>query len=50
VSPERLHVQRVVRFFPCKVYADSNHHDTLGYEGPLARCCHLIVFDVMMVG
>jgi hypothetical protein len=22
----------LVRFFPCKVYIDSSHHDTLGYE------------------
>jgi hypothetical protein len=22
----------LVRFFPCRVYIDSSHHDTLGYE------------------
>jgi hypothetical protein len=32
-----------VRFFPCKVYINSSHHDTLGYEWPLVHCCHLIV-------
>jgi hypothetical protein len=24
----------LVRFFPCRVYIDSSHHDTLGYECP----------------
>jgi hypothetical protein len=33
----------LVRFFPYRVYIDSNHRDTLGYEWPLARCCHLVV-------
>jgi hypothetical protein len=22
----------LVKFFPCRVYIDSSHHDTLGYE------------------
>jgi hypothetical protein len=22
----------LIRFFPCRVYIDSSHHDTLGYE------------------
>jgi hypothetical protein len=43
-------IQRVIRFFPYRVYTDSNRHDTLGYEWPLARYCHLVVFDIMMVG
>jgi hypothetical protein len=25
----------LVRFFPCRVYIDSSHHDTLGYEWQL---------------
>jgi hypothetical protein len=33
----------LVRFFPCRVYTDLNHCDTLGYEWPLARCFHLVV-------
>jgi hypothetical protein len=28
---------------PCREYIDSSHHDTLGYEWLLVRCCHLIV-------
>jgi hypothetical protein len=28
--------------FPGRVYIDSSHHDTLGYEWPFVRCCHLI--------
>jgi hypothetical protein len=32
-----------VKFFPCRVYIDSNHCDTLIYECPLVCCCHLIV-------
>jgi hypothetical protein len=26
----------LVRFFPCRVYIDLSHHDTLGYEWQLA--------------
>jgi hypothetical protein len=37
----------LVRFFPCRVYIDSNHCDTLRYEWPLARCCHLVVCLVL---
>jgi hypothetical protein len=33
----------LVRFFPSRVYIDSKRRDTLGYEWPLARCCHLVV-------
>jgi hypothetical protein len=41
----------LVRFFPCRLYTDSNYHDTLRYEWLLARCCHLVVcLDVFMVG
>jgi hypothetical protein len=25
----------LVRFFPCRVYIDLSHHDTLGYEWQL---------------
>jgi hypothetical protein len=32
-----------IRFFPCMVLTNSNRHGTLGYERPLARCCHLVV-------
>jgi hypothetical protein len=33
------------------MYTDSNHHDTLGYEWPLTRCCHLVVcLDILMDG
>jgi hypothetical protein len=28
-------VWRVVRFFPCRVYIDLSHRDTLGYEWQL---------------
>jgi hypothetical protein len=33
----------LVRFFPCRVYIDSNHRNTLRYEWLLACCCHLVV-------
>jgi hypothetical protein len=26
----------LVNFFPCRVYIDSSHHDTLGYGGNLS--------------
>jgi hypothetical protein len=29
---------------PCRMYNDSNYCDTLEYEWPLARCCHLVVY------
>jgi hypothetical protein len=29
--------------FPCIVYIDSSHRDTLRYEWSLIRCCHLVV-------
>jgi hypothetical protein len=32
VGSYRAYVWRVVRFFPYKVYIDSNLRDTLGYE------------------
>jgi hypothetical protein len=32
VRPERLSVRRVGQVLPYRVYTDSNHHDTLGYE------------------
>jgi hypothetical protein len=38
----------LVRFFPCRVYINSSHHDTLGYEWLLVRCCHLIVRSVVL--
>jgi hypothetical protein len=38
----------LVRFFPCRVYTDSNHCDTLRYEWSLAHWCHLVVcLDVL---
>jgi hypothetical protein len=41
----------LVMFFPYRVYTNLNHCDTLGYEWPFARCCHLIVcLVVLMVG
>jgi hypothetical protein len=39
----------LVRFFPCRVHIDSNHHDTLRYEWPLAHCCHLVVCLVVLI-
>jgi hypothetical protein len=33
----------LARFFRCRVYIDSNHRDTLGYEWPHVHCYHLIV-------
>jgi hypothetical protein len=33
----------LVRFFLCRVYIDSNHRDTLGYEWSVAHCYHLVV-------
>jgi hypothetical protein len=33
----------LVRFFPWRVYIDSSHRDTLGYEWQLICCSHLIV-------
>jgi hypothetical protein len=38
----------LVRFFPCKMYIDSNRHDTLEYEWPLVRCSHLVVCLVVL--
>jgi hypothetical protein len=34
----------LVRFFPCRVYIDSSHRGTLGYERQLVHCSHLIVW------
>jgi hypothetical protein len=31
------------------VYINSNHRDTLRYEWPLVRCCHLIVCLVVLI-
>jgi hypothetical protein len=42
-DPEGHAYNMLIRFFPCWVYTDSNHRDTLEYEWPLVRCCHLIV-------
>jgi hypothetical protein len=36
----------LVRFFPCRVYINSSHRDTLGYEWQLVRCSHLVVYLV----
>jgi hypothetical protein len=33
----------LVRFFPCKVYIDLGHRDTLSYEWRLVHCSHLVV-------
>jgi hypothetical protein len=33
----------LIRFFPCRVYIDSNHRDTLDYEWQLVCCSHLVV-------
>jgi hypothetical protein len=33
----------LIRFFSYRVYIDSSHHDTLGYEWQLVRCSHLVV-------
>jgi hypothetical protein len=33
----------LVRFFLCRVYIDSSHHDTLGYEWQLVHRSHLVV-------
>jgi hypothetical protein len=38
----------LVRFFPYRMYTDSNHRDTLGYECPLACCFHLLVCLVVL--
>jgi hypothetical protein len=40
----------LIRFFPYRVYTDSNHRDTLEYEWPLAHCCHLVVCLVVLIG
>jgi hypothetical protein len=32
-----------IRFFPCRVYIDLSRRDTLRYEWPLIRFCHLVV-------
>jgi hypothetical protein len=39
----RPRVQRIVRFFPCKVYTDLNRRDTIGYEWSLTHYCYLVV-------
>jgi hypothetical protein len=39
----------LVRFFPCKVYIDWNHRNTLRYEWPLVRYCHLVVYLVVLM-
>jgi hypothetical protein len=33
----------LVRFFPCRVYIDLSHRDTLDYEWQLVHCSHLVV-------
>jgi hypothetical protein len=38
----------LVRFFPCRTYTDLNRYDTLGYEWPLARCYHLVVYLIVL--
>jgi hypothetical protein len=40
----------LVRFFPCRVYTDSNHCDALGYEWPFIRYSHLVVCLVVFDG
>jgi hypothetical protein len=40
----------LVRFFPCMVYTNLNHRDTLEYKWPLAHCCHLIVWLIIFDG
>jgi hypothetical protein len=49
VRPERPRIRHVARFFPYRVYLNSNHRDTLGYEWPLACCCHLVVCHVVLM-
>jgi hypothetical protein len=44
-----LHVRRVVRFFSCRVYIDSNCRDTLRNEWPLVCCSHLGVYFVVLL-
>jgi hypothetical protein len=39
-----------VSFFPCRVYTDLNHRNTLKYEWSLARCYHLVVCLVVLDG
>jgi hypothetical protein len=39
----------LVRLFPCRVYTDSNHRDTLGYKWPLAHSYHLVVCLVVLM-
>jgi hypothetical protein len=40
----------LVRLFPCRVYIDSSHCDTLSYEWQLLRCSHphsmVVVFEL----
>jgi hypothetical protein len=36
-------------FFPCRVYIELSRHDNLGYEWPLVRCCHLVVYRVLLM-
>jgi hypothetical protein len=33
----------LVRFFPCRVYINSSHHNTLNYEWRLVHHIHLVV-------
>jgi hypothetical protein len=40
----------LVRFFPYRVYIDSNRRNTLEYEWSLARCCHLVVYLIVLDG
>jgi hypothetical protein len=33
----------LVKFFPCRVYINLSHRDTLSYEWQLVRCSHPVV-------
>jgi hypothetical protein len=39
----------LVMFFTCRVYINSNCHDTLGYEWSLTRWCHLVLCLVVLI-
>jgi hypothetical protein len=48
-DPRGYSYDMLVRFFPCRVYTNLNHRDTLGYEWLLAHCCHLILCLVVLM-
>jgi hypothetical protein len=39
----RAHICHVCQIFSCRIYIDSNHRDTCGYEWLLVLSCHLVV-------